>query len=199
MTGSELTRRRLLGAGAAGGLAGFAGCIGGLTGSLGGADVPEPVAIDEGQTCEQCNMVIARHPGPVAQTYYLDDAPPALEEREDGHGRFCSTWCHYRYVSEMRDRDYNPVGSYATDYSTVEYQIGEDAGTLVIDPSPHLGAESFSRIESLSFVVDSDAEGAMGGSLIGFSDEDDAAEFVNEYGGDVLAEDEITPELISAL
>lgn len=192
MTDSGPTRRALLATGAACGVAGLAGCFG-------QTDVPEPVAIAEDHTCENCNMVIARHPGPVAQAYYLDDAPSALEDREDGHARFCSTWCHYKFVFEMKDREYQPVGSYATDYSTVEYRVGEDSGTLVIDPSPHLGADSFSRTDSLSFVVDSDVEGAMGGSLLGFGDETDATEFTDEYGGDVLAESEITPELISAL
>ena len=192
MTDSRWTRRALLATGAAGGVAGLAGCFGQTA-------VPEPVAIAEDQTCENCNMIIARHPGPVAQAYYLDDAPSALADREDGHGRFCSTWCHYKFVFEMKDRDHTPVGSYATDYSAVEYQIGETSGTLVIDPSPHLGADSFSRAESLSFVVDSDVEGAMGESLIGFGDETDATDFTDEYGGEVLAESEITPELISAL
>jgi nitrous oxide reductase accessory protein NosL len=192
MAETELTRRTLLAAGATGGLAGFAGCVGGTA-------VPDPAAIAEGQTCENCNMVINRHPGPVAQTYYLDDAPPALQDRDDGHGRFCSTWCLYRFTFEMKDRDYQSAGSYATDYSTVDYQIEEYAGTAVIDPDPHLGAESFSRAESLSFVVDSDVEGAMGESLVGFSGEDAATEFVDEHGGERLDEDEISPELISAL
>lgn len=195
MSEPAVTRRALVTATAAGALGALAGCLGGGE----EAEVPEPITLTEGQACDQCNMVIDRHPGPVGQTYYLDDPPPELEDREDGHGRFCSTWCLYRFVLDRKQSGFEPVGSYATDYSTVEYELGEDAGVTIIDPTPHLEAEAFGLVSELVFVVDSDVEGAMGSSLIGFSDEEDASTFADEYGGELLEDGDITLDLIMAM
>jgi len=41
--------------------------------------------------------------------------------------------------------------------------------------------------------------GAMGRSIIGFSDPDDAAAFEDEYGGDLYDHDEIDSELVMSL
>ena len=189
------TRRALLGATAAAGVASVAGCLN----LFGGAEVPDPVTIEPGTACDQCNMIIDRHPGPVGQSYYVDDAPSGLEDREDGRANFCSTWCMYSYTLDQEQRGFEATGSYSTDYSAVEYDIGEDAGTLVIDPTPHLDADAFAPVSELTFVVDSEVEGAMGSSLIGFSNSDDASAFADEYGGELVEHSEVSFELISAL
>lgn len=189
------TRRTLLGATAAAGVASVAGCLG----FFGGEDTPDPVSIEAGTACDQCNMIIDRHPGPVGQSYYVDDAPSALEDREDGRANFCSTWCMYSYTLDQKQRGFEATGSYSTDYSAVEYSIGEDAGTLVIDPTPHLDADAFAPVSDLTYVVDSDVEGSMGSSLIGFSHREDASAFTEEYGGELVGHGEISFELISAL
>jgi nitrous oxide reductase accessory protein NosL len=191
-----VTRRTLLTTAAAGAVGTLAGCLGGSEDE----EVPAPISLTGGQACDQCNMVIDKHPGPVAQTYYLDDPPSQLEDREDGHGRFCSTWCLYRFVLDREQSGFEPVGSYATDYSGVDYELDQDAGVTIIDPAPpHLEAETFERVSELVFVVDSDVEGAMGASLIGFSDEENASAFADEYGGDILEDDDISLVLITAM
>lgn len=197
MDDDGIDRRAVLAAAGGGTVVALAGCLG----VFDDEDIPEPVSLGEGQACDQCNMIIDRHPGPVGQSYYLDDVPTALEDREDGHAHFCSTWCMYSFNLDQEDRGFDVTGSYGTDYSSVEYEIGEDAGALVIDPTPHpnLGAEAFERVSELVFVVDSDVEGAMGSSLIGFSVETDASAFADEYSGELLEDDDITFELISAM
>lgn len=189
------TRRTLLGAAAAG-VVSVSGCLD-LFG--GGEDVPDPATIEAGTSCDQCNMVIDRHPGPVGQSYYVDDAPSELEDREDGRANFCSAWCMYSFTLDQEERGFEATGSYSTDHSVVEYDISEDAGTLVIDPTPHLDADAFAPVSDLTYVVDSDVEGAMGSSLIGFSDADDADAFAEEYGGELVEHSEVSFELISAL
>lgn len=188
----SLGRRHLLALTAAGSLAAVAGC-------LGDEDVPDPIALDDGQSCDQCNMQIANHPGPVGQAYYLDDAPerepPA--DREDGLAHFCSSWCTYMYVRENEERDAEPAGIYVTDYANVEYELFEDAGATVI--SAHLEADDFARADELTFTVDSDVEGSMGPSLIGFSDSADAEAFQDEHGGMLLDHDDITLETVGSL
>lgn len=192
-----VSRRETLTTVVGGSLVALAGCLG-LSGE---EEIPDPVALDQGQACDQCNMVIERHPGPVGQSYYLDDVPPELEDREDGRAHFCSTWCMYRFNLDQSERGYEVTGSYGTDYSSVEYELDEDAGAIVIDPTPHphLGPDSFERVSALVFVVDSEVEGSMGPSLIGFSDEADASAFADEYGGELLEDGEITLELITAM
>jgi len=187
-----LTRRQYLAVAAAGSLTAAAGCLGD------DADVPDPVSLDDGQVCDQCDMLIENHPGPVGQAFYLDDTPQDVsDDREDGLTHFCSSQCTYTFVRENERRDTEPAGIYLTDYTAVEYELFEDAGTTVI--SAHLEAGEFSRATELTYTVDSDIEGAMGTSLIGFSSEDDAESFQEDHGGMLLDHDDITFETIGSL
>ncbi len=190
--GTERTRRAVLTTVAAGGVGALAGCLGG------DREGPDPVALDDGQECDNCSMRIEMHPGPVGQAFYGGDAPDSLpDDREDGVAWFCSSSCTYTYLLENEERGHEPLISYGTDYSTVDYEIRDDGDTTVI--SAHLDAEAFEDLHGLSFAANSDVEGAMGGSLIGFSDGGDASAFVDEHGGDVIAHDDVTREVLSGI
>lgn len=186
----DVSRRGLLGAAAAGVLAALAGC-------LDDDEVPNPVALDAGQLCDQCDMQIDVHPGPVGQSYYLDEPPDDLPDREDGIAHFCSAWCTYTYVLERAEQGTEPVGSYLTNYSTVDYTLAEEGGATVI--SAHLEADAFVRAEDLTHAVDSDVQGAMGASLIGFSDADDAETFVADHGGEPVDHEDVTRQMVASL
>jgi len=186
------TRRSVLTTVAAGGVGALAGC---LSGDRSG---PDPVALNEGQACDYCNMRIEMHPGPVGQSFYGDDAPASLpDDREDGVAWFCSSTCTYNYILENEQRGHEPTVSYGTDYSSVDYDLRSDGGTTVI--SAHLGAESFADLHGLTFVANSDVEGAMGKSLIGFTEEGDAESFADDHGGELLTHGDVTREVLSAL
>lgn len=186
------TRRAVLATVAVGGVGSVAGCLGG------GGERPDPIALEDGQECDNCGMRIEMHPGPVGETFYGDDAPPTLpEDREDGIAWFCSSTCMYNYGLENEERGHEPIVSYGTDYSGVEYQLTEEGGATVI--SAHLEAEAFADVTELVFVVNSDVEGAMGASMIGFTDEGDAESFADEHGGELLGDDDITREVLSGL
>ena len=188
----DRTRRTVLTTIAAGGVGALAGCLGGDRSG------PEPVALDQGQSCDYCNMRIEMHPGPVGEAFYGDDVPPSLpEDREDGIAWFCSSTCTYNYLLENQERGYEPQISYGTDYSSVDYELTDDSGTTVI--SAHLSAEAFADLRDLDFVVNSDVEGAMGSSLIGFTDSEDASAFADEHGGEILTHGDITREVLSGL
>ncbi len=175
-----------------------AGAAGGLAGCLGDEELPEPISLaDEDLYCDNCNMVIQNNPGPVGQSYYLDDAPLEIAEREDGVAHFCSGLCLYEFIHEQDSQGFEPVGSYATDYSTVEYDLRDDGGATVI--TEHLEEEAFAPTDELTFVVDSDIQGAMGSSVIGFSESGDAEAFAADHGGELYEEDDITDELLAAL
>jgi len=184
-----LSRRAYLVTATASGIAVLAGCLGEEP------SVPDPVAIETEQACDQCGMRITMHPGPVGQAYYLEDTPADLpDDREAGHARFCSSRCTYVYTLE---HDPSPAGIYTTDYSAVDYQVQTDGGATVIDA--HFGAAAFADVGEVTYVVDSEVEGAMGGSLIGFSESADAESFSEEYGGDLVEHGDVTLELVRAL
>lgn len=190
-TAERLSRRGLLSLTAAGGVVFLAGC-------LGDEDVPDPVSLDEGQSCDNCNMQIDVHPGPVGQAYYLDDPPSDLpEDRSDGVAYFCSSWCAYTWILEREEQGSEPAVIYTTDYSAVEEEVYDDGGTLVV--SAHLEAEAFGEAADLTYVVDSEVEGAMGASLVGFSESADAEAFADEYGGVLVDHGDITRELVASL
>jgi nitrous oxide reductase accessory protein NosL len=186
------TRRTILAALAAGGVGSLAGCLGG------DGEGPEPVALDDGQQCDYCNMQIDLHPGPVGEAFYGDDAPPSLpDDREDGIAWFCSSPCTYNYLLEREAEGHEPQISYGTDYSSIDYDLVEEGETTVI--TAHLGADAFAELGDLTFVANSDVEGAMGGSLIGFTDGGDAEAFAAEYGGELLTDEDVTRELLAGL
>lgn len=163
---------------------GFAGC-------LGSSDRPEPVALTERMSCDQCGMVITQQPGPSGQTYYQDNSP----EGHDPPARFCSTVCAYRHRFATGDRGWTPQVTYLTDYATVDYSVREEGGARVI--SAHLAAENFAVTEALEVVIGSGIEGAMGPAIVPFGTTSAAEEFVSTYGGEIIAAEDISSELVA--
>jgi nitrous oxide reductase accessory protein NosL len=85
--------------------------------------------------------------------------------------------------------------TYLTDYAAVDYRVRREGGTQVI--SAHLAAEHFAATEDLEVVAGADVEGAMGPAIVPFGDTDAAAEFASTYGGDVVAAEDISRELVA--
>ncbi|PCR89071.1 nitrous oxide reductase accessory protein NosL [Natrinema ejinorense] len=181
------TRRTVLGAVGGGALGSIAGCLGGDE----TADVPAPISIADDRGCDNCTMIVGNHPGPAGQAHYED--PTAVLE-EDRPAQFCSSLCTYAFTFKQ---DVDPTVSYLTDYSTLEYDIEEgDDGPVI---SRHLDADGFGDRSGLTLIAGSDVGGAMGDSLVPFSDGDDAAAFQEEHGGDSYDHDEITQELVMSM
>ncbi|MFW5930023.1 MAG: nitrous oxide reductase accessory protein NosL, partial [Halobacteriota archaeon] len=86
---------------------------------------------------------------------------------------------------------------YVTDYSALDYEVVDEEGSLYV--TAHLAAEGFVDGDRTTLVVDSDAQGAMGPSLVPFTSSEDAEEFQAEYGGDLVDFDDVDPELLGAL
>ncbi|WP_290813623.1 nitrous oxide reductase accessory protein NosL [Halovivax sp.] len=194
LTGAEsnrgVTRRTVLAVSALAGTTAVAGC---LTGD--GDDVPAPITIEAGRLCDNCTMDIVDYPGPVGQSFY-DDPEALLDDAEDRPAQFCSSLCTYAFLFEHEDEQ-EPDVVYLTDYSTVEYEI--DTGGDEPEISSHVDADDFGRADDLTLIADSGVEGAMGASIIGFSDADDAAAFAADYGGDSYEHGEVSQELIMSL
>lgn len=182
-----LYRRTILGGVAGTGLTALAGC-------LDDEEVPDPVTIGE-VTCEECGMVITHHPGPSGHAFYEEDIP---EHREPGEpAYFCASTCAYTWIFDQEDQGHTPQVLYLTDYSAVDWEVSEEVGVTYI--SAHLEAEAHSREEDLVLVINSDLIGAMGPAMIPFSDEGDAESFTKEYGGEIIAPDDVSRDLLGAL
>ncbi|WP_435347039.1 nitrous oxide reductase accessory protein NosL [Haloarchaeobius sp. HRN-SO-5] len=182
-----LSRRAVLGAGAAMTATALAGCLGGE----GDGEAPAAVAIGEQDACDVCGMVISKHPGPNGQVYWRDNEP----EEHDPPFRFDSLkQCLFPHVFEMRDQGWTAEAIYVTDYSSVEYDVSTSDGTPRI--SSHTEASSFGPARDLYYVVESDVQGAMGPDFVPFSNRDDADSFAAEYGGSVVEFGDVTPALV---
>lgn len=182
------TRRSLLAAG--GGLAavGLAGCLGGSTA---GGELPEPVSLDGEQACDECGMIIQDHPGPTGQIYF-----ESLPADRDGPAWFCSGICAYVYRFNRVAEGATPTITYLTDYSSIEYELSDDADPFI---SPAIAAETFAPESELFAVVGSGVRGAMGADVIPFSVREDADSFASTHGGSVRPASEIDRNLIDGI
>lgn len=167
-----ITRRTLMGA------IGVA-AVGGIAGCLGDDEVdPDPIALDDGQSCIVCGMEIAAHHGPAVQAFFdepvVDDPPAAFDSVAE----------LAVYVREEESRGNEVVEAYATDYAAVDYELEAVDGDRYI--STHAARSDVASVSGLEFVVGSEVHGAMGEDAIPFGDSDAAAAFADEHGGEVL-------------
>lgn len=184
---SAVSRRRLL-TGLGGGVAvSVAGCLGGDAG-----EETTPVSLDGERACDQCGMIIEDHPGPVGQIHFADDEP------EGGRpGQFCSSTCTYTYLFDAEDEGRDPLATFLTDYSRVDYETFTEGDDTMF--SSHVEREAFARITALTVVARSEVVGAMGPELIPFSDGDDVDAFVDEYGGEAMAAEDVERSTLEAV
>lgn len=173
------TRRTVLAATA---LVALAGCMGDDEEAV---EIPDPVSLNERQVCDSCGMVIADHPGPDGEIYYREGRP----EDRDGPAWFCSIDCMNSYNSEKVRLGWEPIVSYTTDYSAVDYEIVKQGGDTYI--SSHPEQEAFADVEDLAYVVDTAIEGAMGATPVPFSTRDEAEAFADEHDGSVVEWDAV--------
>lgn len=173
--GYDLSRRGFIGGVAAVAIGTTAGCLGDDEDE----SPPEPIGLTEGQTCEVCGMEIAAHHGPAVQAFYEDSPIDG-----DGPAAFDSVHEFVSFDVEQRTRGNDRVAAFATDYASVEYDLIEQNDSTYI--STHVGAEDFAPVEDLHYVVESTVLGAMGEDAYPFSNEDEALELVETYGGSVV-------------
>lgn len=176
-----VTRRTVLrGAGAAAGVA-IAGC--------GDREAtPNPVTLSG--DCDVCGMIIEQRPGPNAQIFYADERPAG----HDNPARFETTWEAFQF--DFDREDWTRQAFYVTDYSSVDWEL-RGTGPRII--SSHRNAEDFVDATEVTFVVDSAIHGSMGPELIGFAATADATSFRENYGGQLVAFEDVTPTLVTQL
>jgi nitrous oxide reductase accessory protein NosL len=174
------TRRALLHSGGVVAVGALAGCFAGDDAE----DSPEPVDL-EGRECDICGMTIGDHYGPSAQVFYEGDHLP---DDSDRPAWFDSIGESIDYLERQERRGYGKLAMYVVDYSQVDYRIYEHDVPRI---STHTDADAFVDVHEVTFVVESDVHGAMGGDSIPFSNSEDAAAFADEHGGETLEFDSL--------
>jgi len=171
----------------------LAGCLNRL--EPGGDDVPEPVDLLGDKFDDDHGMEIGPHGGANAQIFYGDATPP---DRESGPFWFHTlVFSGFPFYFDRRSRGWDVDVFYATDYSATDWTIQKRDGGPTM-PSP-TAKETFADATTLTYVAESDVRGGMGAGLHPFSNEDDASTFVDDYGGELLEFDDITPTLVENL
>ncbi len=134
-----------------------------------------PVAIEAGDECHVCGMIIQRFPGPKGGAFLRGN---------DRALKFCSTRDLFSYVlqPEVEGR--------------VQAIFVHD---MAVTPWGRPHDRAFIAARSAWYVAGHRLKGAMGPTLASFATASDAGEFATSQGGRVLSFDDITLELVAGL
>ena len=136
--------------------------------SCGGDDkqlamVQKAVAIESGEECHLCGMIITNFAGPKGELY--------RKEQQNTVHKFCSTRDMFSYYLDPENRR-NVSVMYVHDMSKMPWEAPDDG--------------YFINAKNAWFVTGSSKSGAMGKTLASFSKQKDVESFAREYGGKVL-------------
>lgn len=136
------------------------------------AMVHKAVAIEQGEECHLCGMIIGNFPGPKGEAY---------SSTTDNVEKFCSTRDLFSFILQPENkRQIREV--YVHDMSKTNWDKPSD--------------EKFIDAREAWFVIGSSKKGAMGKTLGSFSDKADAEVFIQEFGGKLYRFDEITIDIL---
>ena len=138
------------------------------------AEKPAAHALTDGAIGHYCGMMLSEHEGPKGQILLEgSDVPIWFSSARD-------TVAFTLLPEEPKDI----AAIYVSDMGAAETWA---------EP----GADNWTDARTASFVIDSDAEGGMGGSeAVPFADKAKAEAFVAEHGGEVVAFEAIPPDYI---
>lgn len=155
----------------------FACCIFSLAGceeiENDGTFVKKVVAIESGDECHLCGMLIGEFPGPKGEMYLRRD--PQIK-------KFCST-------RDMLSFYFQPENTHQTDAMFVH--------DMAVTPWDNPDDKVFIDARTAWYVYGMNKKGAMGGTLASFSTRETASTFVVESGGKLLSFDQITLALLA--
>ena len=152
-------------------------CIVGLVGCEGKEELnaltKKVVAIEAGDECHLCGMLIVGFPGPKGEMYLRRD--PQIK-------KFCST-------RDMLSFYLQPENTHQTDAMFVH--------DMAVTPWDNPDDKVFIDAKAAWYVSGMNKKGAMGGTLASFSTEETARQFIAESGGAILSFDQITLRLLA--
>lgn len=139
------------------------------------ASIEQVVAIEDGDECHLCGMIIGNFPGPKGQLY---------ERSQSGVRKFCSTRDMFAYLLDP-ERQHNIKSAFVHDMALTPWG------------NPEEGAYVDAR--QAWYVVGSNRKGAMGPTLASFSTEQHAKIFADKYGGKLYQFAQLDLALISGM
>lgn len=134
-----------------------------------------PVAIEPGDECHVCGMIIGQFPGPKGEVYVRGADAPL---------KYCST---RDLFSELLQPEMRGAARkiYVHDMGATDWQHPSDA--------------EFIDARSAWYVAGHELRGAMGPTLAAFARHEDAERFASEHGGRLVRFDDITLEMLATL
>ena len=133
------------------------------------------VAIESGEECHLCGMIISNYPGPKGQLYQRGDTRTH---------KFCSTRDMFAYLLDPEHK-HNIQSAFVHD--------------MAVTPWDHPDEETYIDARTAWYVTGSNRKGAMGPTLASFADKAHAEAFISQYGGKLYAFDQLNLELLSSM
>lgn len=137
------------------------------------AMVHKAVAIESGDECHLCGMLIKHFDGPKGELF--------RKEQGDQVHKFCSTRDMLSYYLDPENK------------RNVSQMLVHDMSKM---PWGTINDDYFIDAKTAWYVAGSSQTGAMGSTLASFSTKADAQAFTKEFGGEVLAFSDITIETL---
>lgn len=134
-----------------------------------------PVAIEKGDECHVCGMIISRFPGPKGEVYMRNARTPL---------KFCSTRDMFSYLLQPEVQAAS-TQVYVHDMGVTEWE--------------HPADSAFVDAKEAWYAVGHPMKGAMGATLASFKSREDAERFIEQHGGELLRYEAITLEVLNNL
>ncbi|MDX2320829.1 MAG: nitrous oxide reductase accessory protein NosL [Moritella sp.] len=134
--------------------------------------VRQAVAIEQADECHLCGMIISNFPGPKGEHF---------SSNTESINKFCSTRDLFSFILQPENKR-----------QVKEVFVHDMSKTPWATP----GDEHFIDARTAWFVIGSSQKGAMGKTLGSFSSKVDAGVFIEEFGGQLYAFDDITIDIL---
>ncbi|MFT6916669.1 MAG: copper chaperone NosL [Motiliproteus sp.] len=135
----------------------------------------QAAAIESGDECHLCGMLIGNFPGPKGQLY---------QRGQSQTKKFCSTRDLFAYLLDPEHQH------------SIQSVFVHD---MAVTPWDHPDAETYIDARQAWYVVGSSRKGAMGPTLASFSAKDAATAFAEEYGGQLYRFEQLDLSLVSQM
>ncbi|MCO1336389.1 nitrous oxide reductase accessory protein NosL [Microbulbifer sp. OS29] len=137
--------------------------------------VQQVVAIESGEECHLCGMIIANYPGPKGQLFSKGIV---------GNLKFCSTRDMFAFIVDPENR-HNVQKAFVHD--------------MAVTPWDHPDEETYVDARKAWYVIGHSKQGSMGATLASFAREQDAWNFADAEGGEVLDYDQINLQALVSM
>ena len=134
-----------------------------------------PIAIEPGDECHVCGMIIANFPGPKGEAYTRNSKTPL---------KFCSTRDLFSFLLQPESKAM-VTQIYVHDMGKTDWE--------------HPADSAFVDARAAWYVADQPLRGAMGPTLASFKQRKDAEAFREQHGGRLLRFEDITLEILAKL